>query len=583
MVFYMRRLLCMLAVVSVPIIAQAQAGDGFVTTFEKSAGKQSATHQESIDYFQSLDATYNAIKMEQIGNADGGYPLHIVYYDASQSFDPTKWRLEGKIVILINNGIHAGEPDGIDASMLLLRDAATGKLKVPANVVLAVVPVFNVGGAMNRNSYSRANQNGPVEYGFRGNGQNLDLNRDFMKCDAMETQSLQRLFTKIDPEIFVDNHVSDGADYQHVMTLLPTQHHKLGGSLGSLLYSSFTPAIYKAMAARGYELVPYVNNFDNTPENGWTAFYEPPRFASGYAALYQCIGYVVETHMLKPYVDRVKATKAIMECIITLAAARAKDIQQARNSDRQTLLAATTLPIEWKVDTTQKDKVVFKGYQSGYKASAVSGLPRLYYDRSKPFTKTVPYLDHYKPSQEVTVPLAYIVPRGWTAVIRRLRENGVNLQLLSADTSIMVTSTYIADYVTSSKPYEKHYVHRDIKVTKKEGYVGFKKGDYMILTSQRAKRYLVEALEPTAPDGFFAWNFFDGILVQKEGFGDYVFEDLAAELLADDAELKALLIAKQKEDTAFAKNAGAQLDFVYRHSKYMEPGYMRVPVFRIER
>ena len=238
----------------------------FETGFEKSNGKTSATYKELISFYQRLDKTYETIKMEEVGTTDSYYPLHVVYYSKDKSFET-----KNKIVILINNGIHPGEPDGIDASMMLLRDAAMGKVDVPDNVILAVVPVFNIGGILNRGKYSRANQNGPEEYGFRGNGENLDLNRDFTKMDARETQSLVKLFHKLNPDLFIDNHVSDGADYQHIMTLLTTQHNKLGGVMGEYLNKVLEPMIYLEMYNDGYNMIPYVHHYGSEPEKGWDA------------------------------------------------------------------------------------------------------------------------------------------------------------------------------------------------------------------------------------------------------------------------------------------------------------------------
>ncbi len=189
-----------------------------LTRFEKSDGKESATYFETIDYYRQLDKSYPQILLKEMGSTDAGYNLHIVLFSANGSFDTAVWRKQNKVIILVNNGIHPGEPDGIDATMMLFRDLAIGKLKMPANVVLAAIPVYNIGGCLNRNSNSRVNQNGPLEYGFRGNSQNLDLNRDFIKADSREALSFAQIFHYVQPHIFIDNHVSDGADYQHTFT-----------------------------------------------------------------------------------------------------------------------------------------------------------------------------------------------------------------------------------------------------------------------------------------------------------------------------------------------------------------------------
>jgi len=574
----MRNVIFLISFLSFSIMAEAQS----ITKFEQSKGLETATYNEVIVYYQQLEKLFPTIKMEDVGPTDADYPLNVVYYDKGKSFDIKKWKSEGKLILLINNGIHPGEPDGIDASMMLLRDAAEGKIKMPDNIMLAVIPVYNIGGALNRNSFSRANQNGPKAYGFRGNAENLDLNRDFIKCDAQETSSLVQLFHRLDPDLFIDNHVSDGADYQHVMTLLVTQHNKLGGEVGKYMNDTLVPLLYKDMEQRGYDLVPYVNDFEATPENGWTEFNDLPRFSSGFASLFQTFAFVPETHMLKPYKQRVDATYALMESFIKTASENADAIKTARAEDRKALEQKTELDIDWKPDTTKSTMITFKGFESGHKPSKVSGMPRLYYDRGKPYTRQVKFFNQFTASKTVTVPKAYVIQHGWHNAIQRLAWNGVKMNKLEQDTTMELTVYRIEKYETVQHPYEKHYLHKNVVITAYKETIKLLKGDYIIPTDQPARRYLVETLEPTAPDAFFAWNFFDAILQQKEGYSDYVFEDEAAELLDKDPELRKMLDEKKKSDEAFAKNGDAQLEFVYQHSPYHEPEFMRYPVFRID-
>jgi hypothetical protein len=219
---------------------------------------------------------------------------------------------------------------------------------------------------------------------------------------------------------------------------------------------------------------------------------------------------------------------------------------------------------------------------AGYKSSLVSGLPRLYYDHKKPFAKKVPFFDHFQAVKQVKAPQAYIIPAGWGHLREILRVQGVNMMTLARDSSIAVTAYRITNCESGSKPYEGHYLHRNVTVDAYCTRVICHRGDCIVDLAQPAKRYLIETLEPNAPDAFFAWNYFDGILQQKEYFSDYVFEDAGAAILKNDPDLQARLIEKKAHDATFAASAEAQLDFVYRNSGYMEPTYMRYPVFRIE-
>ena len=552
-----------------------------ITPFEKSDGKETATYFECIDFYKKLDKASAKISIKEMGMSDAGYPFHVVLFSNDEKFDPAIWHQQNKIVILINNGIHPGEPDGVDASMMLLRDLNSGKIKMPDNVVLAVIPLYNIGGALNRNSYSRVNQNGPNSYGFRGNAQNLDLNRDFTKSDSRNAKSFVQIFHWLNPDIQVDNHVSDGADYQHTMTLITTQWNKLGGELGKFVHDVFDPSLYKSMDKKGWPMTPYVNFEEGNPEKGWTAFYESPRYSSGYAALFNTISYIPETHMLKPFKDRVLSTYALMQTIIEQSSVYEKEIIKNRKQNFANDISKNGFALEWKPDLSKYDSTLFKGYETAYKTSEVTGAQRMYYDHNKPFEKEVKFYNYFTADKFVTAPKAYIIPQGWHDVIDLLKLNSVKMYQLKTDSVIKVEVYHIDDYKSLNRPYEKHHKNSDVKISTSDQSIHFLKGDYIISTNQPAKRFLVEMLEPTGDDSYFSWNFFDAILQEKEGYSDYRWEDVAAEYLKSNPDLKNKLEEKKKQDSIFAKDNSAQLNFVYKNSPYYEAAHLRYPVYRL--
>jgi hypothetical protein len=561
-------LLCALA-----ITARAQH---LLTPFERSGGKQTTTYKECISFYHRLHAIDRQIGIDSFERTDAGLPLHVISYPVGTDNDPQT------LTILINNGIHPGEPDGIDACMMLLRDIAEQKVKVPKGIKLVVIPIYNIGGALNRNNSTRVNQVGPETYGFRGNAQNLDLNRDFVKRDALESRTFSYIFHRYQPAIFIDNHVSDGADYQHTMTLVSTQYDKLGGSLGHYFRTKLDPMLYKKMEEAGWPMSPYVNA-EETPDKGWAQFYDPPRFSSGYAALFNCIAWVPETHMLKPFDQRVRSTYALMKAIVGVAGQERETILSLRAKDKAAGMNQLYFPLSWAPDSTVT-MWPFKGYEAAYKASEVSGQQRLYYDHKKPINISVPIHDHYKPTVSVKAPRAYIVPQAWHNVIDRLAaSNRLDMFTLDADTSLEVAAYTIDSFKTSPAPYEGHYKHSAIHATSHKVRMLFHKGDYLIdLTDHPFRRFLIEALEPEGEDSYFAWGFFDAILQRKEGYSDYRWEDVAAEELRKNSKLKAELEREKASNPALAKDASAQLFYVYRHSRWYEAAHMRYPVYRIE-
>ena len=553
----------------------------FKTPFEKN-NNSTATYFEAIEFYKNLAHQFETLELKEYGATDSGHPLHLAVLSSNGEFEPQSIRKSGKQILMINNAIHPGEPCGVDASMLLLKDYLTKPelQKYLENLVIIVIPIYNIGGALNRNSTTRANQNGPESYGFRGNAQNLDLNRDFIKCDSKNAQTFNQIFTEWQPDVFVDNHTSNGADYQYTLTLIPTQHNKLDPNLAAYLYDEMLPKLYKGMAKTDYEMTPYVYA-RSTPDEGIAEFLDLPRYSSGYAALLNTISFMPETHMLKPFKSRVESVHFFMDCMIKTMHDDHKKIKTARHKAIEETKAKHSFDLNWELDFTKSTKITFKGYEAKYKTSEITGLDRLYYDRNAPYEKEIPFYNEYKTTLSVERPEAYIVPQSNHRVIERLNWNGVEMKRLAKDTEIEVELYQIGNFETTDYAYEGHYLHSDLKVEKKMQTWLFRKGDYVIYTNQKSNRYIIETLEPQAPDAYFSWNFFDGILMQKEYFSSYVFEDLAAEYLKQNPELKEQLEKKKKEDDKFASSTRAQLNFIYQNSPWHEKTHRVYPVGRL--
>jgi len=553
----------------------------FTISFERD-NNTTATYEEAVAHYQNLAKAYPALKVESHGMTDAGYPLHLAILDLDQDFDPEKTRARGKRILFVNNAIHPGEPCGVDASMMLIRDLLQDKQKEDflEETVIALIPFYNIGGGLNRNSTLRANQEGPKYYGFRGNARNLDLNRDFIKCDSRNAQTFNQIFSRWQPDVFIDNHTSNGADYQYVMTLITTQHNKLESTLGTFVKTEMLPVLYQHMEEVGYEMTPYVYS-RNTPDDGIYGFLDLPRYSSGYAALFNAISFMPETHMLKPFADRVKSTYSFMKVMLQYMDTYGEQIDAVRKKAIENCKTKYAFDLNWTVDAEAVDTISFKGYEAKYKPSIVTGQDRLYYDRAAPYEKEIAFWDVYKPTQTIQKPQAYIIPKAYQEVIERLQWNQVEVFTLSKDIEVSAEMYRIKDFETTDRAYEGHYLHSKVEVETFPTQASYRKGDFVVFPDQTVNRYIIETLEPTAPDSYFAWNFFDGILMQKEYFSSYVFEDRAAELLEEDAELKAAFEAKKKEDADFAASARAQLNFIYRRSPHYEPTHRVYPVARV--
>ncbi|WP_454880252.1 hypothetical protein [Sphingobacterium detergens] len=550
-----------------------------LTPYEKGNGNQSTTFEDMREFYRGLSRQFPTISYETRGEDDNKAPIDVVI------FNPSEQTLEGsrkdKSVLFINNGIHPGEPDGIDATMMLMRDLATGRIKTPKNVIIAAIASYNVSGMLNRNGFSRANQNGPEEYGFRGNARNYDLNRDFIKTDTRNSRSFQQIFQWIKPDVFIDNHVSNGADYQYTFTYISTNKERLGKELGDYFNGHMQRKLLMDLENDGFISVPYVNIHNDVPDGGFPVFMDSPRYATGYTSLFNVIGTVVETHMLKPYKERVKATYDYMLYNLKFIDENHKAIRQKRIENLTQYRIGKRYPIMWKLDSTKYENIDFKGFEAKYKPSEVSSESRLWYDRNAKFSKQVKLYNTYIPTKEITIPKYYVIPQSEWKIIDLLKLNQIKLNPIQKDSIITVEQYKIKDFKTTSGPYEGHYLHYDTHVFKELKKIKFIAGDFLVPLNQDGVKFLLETLEPEAIDSYFNWNFFDAILGQKEYYSAYVFEDTAAKLLKEDKDLKFAFDKERASNPKFAADAKAQLDWIYRHSNYYEKSHLLYPIFRI--
>lgn len=544
---------------------------------------QTLTYDALLAAYRELDSLSPEMKLFEYCCADNGMSVHLLVINKNRNFERPQPNRTNQTVFLVMNGIHPGECEGIDASLLWAQEMCSGKIPIPANTTICIIPVYNVEGMLNRRANVRTNQNGPEEKGFRGNGQNLDLNRDFIKADAHNTLAFYELFHYWQPDVFLDTHTSNGADYQYTMTLIATQKEKLGGAGAAYLYNTMLPALYSDMKLRKWEMIPYVHVFGKSPdENGYDVFIESPRYSSGYAALFGTLSFVAETHMLKPYADRVKATYSLLNSLCDVTNKNSKDIRSTRLTDLKSYINKKQYGTNFRVTKSEPDSILFKGYTTERIPSKIGTYQRLYYNRKKPYARHIPYYHSCHSDYTVSLPQAYIVPQSWQRVLQLLQANQVEVIPLANDTMITCQAWYIKSFQSSATPYESHHYNGSVQAEKKNVTVTFSKGDYIIYTNQTSNRFIAEVLNPMCEDSYFAWNFFDAVLNAKEGFSDYAFEEDADKLLAENPELRKKTEEWKQQNPDKLNNPYEVLGFIFRNSLLYEPEHNRVPVFMIE-
>jgi hypothetical protein len=547
----------------------------------------SLTWEEAIRFYSELDGIYPEATLMEMGMTDAGRPLHLFIISGDGVFDPQEIHRNGKAIVLINNGIHPGEPEGIDASARFAADILSdrnGMKKYLRNCVVAIIPVYNIGGALTRSPYYRINQNGPDEKGARRNTRFLDLNRDFVKQDSRDARAFAEIYRYLDPDVFLDTHTTNGSDHQYTVTLIATQPEKMFPEMQQFFRREMVPELYNRMRTEhDNEMIPYVQYIDRGEIKAIIGFDEDSYYSTGYSALFNSFGFMTETLVYKPYPQRVEGTLQLITELVRFSSAHHKEILRLREEALQRTIHATEYVIDWEQDTTRWDLIPYHGYRYEEAITPITGRKTGFYNHDRPYTDTIKYLNYFNPAVTVKAPAAYIVPFAWENVIERLKANGVNMRQLQNDTTLMAETYYIGSFETARRSAQGHYFHSKIEVRPVLQEMDYLKGDYIIPLNQRANRYIVCALEPQSESGFFAWNFFDSFLEGQDWYSVWGFESHLKEMLDNDSVLKGAFDKARSEDPVMASDPVKQLQWLYQNTPVseLEKRTMLYPVGRI--
>jgi len=535
------------------------------------------------------------------GRSPQGRDLPLLILDRDGLSDPAAIHAAGRTVLLIEACIHAGECEGKDAGLMLIRDLAireAGKMKTvtgqpllyPAsklldNVTILFIPIFNVDGHERFGPFNRINQNGPREMGWRTTANNLNLNRDFLKADAPEMQCWLQLFNKWMPDFFIDSHTTDGADYQYVLTYQMEIYGNMDDNLTKWTRDVFISGMEKQLMEKGYPIFPYVDYRNwHDPRSGLITEVAPPMLSQGYTALRNRPGLLIETHMLKPYKQRVEATYQCMLTTLALLNSESKTINVlVRKADAfcssDSFLKA---PFPLRFETSMRDSVMvgFLGVDYSSVKSTVSGGDWFVYSKN-PVTLQTSYFKDARPVVTANLPLAYIIPAECSQVIGRLKIHGIRLTELSQDKTVKVTTCRFKNPKWQQFPYEGRHPMTNIEYDEVEETRTFPAGSVLVEVMQPAGRIIPYILEPKGNGSYVYWGFFDAAFEQKEYGESYVIEKMATGMLAADPALAKEFELKKTADTAFAKNPQQILNWFYNKSPYGDNRKGMYPVGKI--
>ncbi len=559
------------------VFSQSEAGKippTWQTAAEKSDYKKTSSYDEAVAFSKRLAASsHGLVVYRTYGKSGEGRDLPLLIAASGGAFTPAAARRQGKAVVLVQAGIHAGEIDGKDAGLALFRDIAITRTRMDLlkHVVILFQVIYNVDGHENSNPYMRINQNGPEEMGFRANASNLNLNRDYMKADAPETRGFLGLWNEWKPDVFIDCHVTDGADFQYNVTYEYAHFQEMAPSVKTWMDEHFDGKVVPRVEKEGNILTHYVEFAGREVTSGVSTFVATPRFATGYTPLRNRTGLLIETHVYKPYRSRVRGTYDTLRYFIE-EIGNAKDSLFAANviADAQTIERGKSYDSKRQfpltISTTNRSTpTLFKGLSYKIEDSDISGGKRLVYG-TEPKEYTIPKFDEGKVDRSVAPPLAYIVPPQYKDVIEVLKLHGITYSTIKKPLTIEVESYKLTEPKWATNSFENRITVNSKPVSIKEKRT-YATGSVIVPLDQNAANVAIHLLEPSGPDSFVYWGFFNSVFEQKEGGEGYVVEKLAREMLAKDPGLKEEF-ERRLLDPAFARNPRARLNFFYERSPY---------------
>jgi len=561
------------ACAGVGVFGQSDEGtvpDAWKTTAERTSYAKTSTYAEAVAYSKHLAAASRGlIRYETYGKSGEGREMPLLIAASGGAFTPEIARRQGKAVVLVQAGIHAGEIDGKDAGLALFRDIAITRTRASLldNVVILFEVIYNVDGHENRSPFMRMNQNGPDEMGFRANASNLNLNRDYMKADAPETRAFLGLWNKWQPDVFIDCHVTNGADFQYNISYEYAHFQEVAPNIKAWMDQHFDGKVVPAVEKDGNLITRYVEFAGREITSGIATFVATPRYATGYASIRNRPGLLIETHVYKPYRSRVRGTYDVLRHSIEEIGGSKKSLALAighAEFENTTRVVGAQFPLAVGV-TDKPTETEFKGLEYKVEDSPISGGKMLVYSTT-PKTYTIKKFDEGKVERSVTTPIAYIIPPQYTEVIERLKLHGIKFETLRTAKTIEVESYRLTEPKWSTNSFENRIPLSCKPLLIKENRI-YAAGSVIVELNQPTANVAIHLLEPAGPDSLVYWGFFNSVFEQKEYGESYQIEKLAKEMLAKDPKLKAEFEAKLK-DEAFAKNPRARLQFFYERSRY---------------
>lgn len=559
-----------------------------ITHFENSDFKQTPIYDSTVSFCKKLDKYSKFIKYQSFGFSEQNRELPLLIFDLNGNFTPQKVKQSGNLVVLIQSCIHAGEPDGKDAVLMLLRDYIVKNIKYESikNITILFIPILNVDGHERFGKFNRINQNGPEEMGWRTNANNLNLNRDYLKADSKEIRYWLKLFNTWEPDFFIDCHTTDGADYQYVITYAIETEGNCDTNLSNWLKNNYLKKLDSIMFENRTPIFPYVT-FRNwhDPRSGLKSGTSPTMLSQGYTIARNRPGLLIETHMLKDYKTRVFATHTMIENTLKILNNNfielKKNIKEADLNSEKINSSNIYFPINFKVSMNDSVIVDFLGVEYKIEKSKYTNGDWFKYNSEEKKTFKIPFFNKIITETYAEVPFAYIIGPEWNDIIEKIKYHGIKYKTISKPLKISVKTYKFSNVKFNDFPYEGRQTILKFDLDTITEFRTYPKGSLIIETNQKLSKLILNIFEPNAQGSYVYWGFFNTIFEQKEYAESYVIESMIEKIFSENPTIKEDFNAKISYDSNFSGNERAIINWLYSKTPYWDNCINVYPVGKI--
>ncbi|CAM3971786.1 M14 family metallopeptidase [Pseudoalteromonas byunsanensis] len=553
------------------------------TDFELSKGMNSPDYQQTMAFVERLVAANpTQFKAINIGYSNSGRAVKMLIASEQSHFTASMIKNNNKPTLLIQAGIHAGEIDGKDAAFMMLRDIALGKRRdLLSKVNILFIPILNVDGHERRSKYNRINQRGPVEMGFRTNANNLNLNRDYTKLDTPEVQAILKVIDEYQPDLYLDVHVTDGADYQYDITYgFNPEFASESPAIARVLETQIKPVIDKALEQQGHIPGPLVFAMDKRDfKKGIAGWVATPRFSNGWGDLAGVPTILVENHSLKPYKQRVLGTYVLYDGLISALSKYQTQLDEAVTAEQNNRPEQLIVK---RAYAKQPDTIPFKGITYKLFQSAISGQTEAKYLGEKIQYDALPIYWQKDVVTQVEVPDAFYIPPAYPEIVEKLQLHGIKVTKIeqSPESIDTLISANVTNYEFAKAPFEGRFMVEasfsfdKVKAPELSGW-------YKVSTEQKRGKLATHLLHPQAPDSFFSWGEFNTIFQRTEYVENYALEPFARSMLKENPTIALEFDRKIREDKAFADDPNARMEWLYAKTPFYDQAYLKYPILML--